>query len=159
MKMRLAVLALMLTAAMPSIASADATAFIGRNSGGDDRSVIRGFSLGASLLILGFEFEYANSSEDDSTNRPSLRTTAGNVSVQTFGLPGFQLYATTGGGYYRERLRSDEETGLLLDSGGGIKINIAGPVRVRIDYRVFTLRGNPRHTNIQRIYAGVNLAF
>ncbi|HEY0284905.1 MAG TPA: hypothetical protein VGC23_05910 [Vicinamibacterales bacterium] len=159
MKMRLAVLALTLTAAMPSIASADATAFIGRNSGGDDRSVTRGFSLGASLLILGFEFEYANASEDSSTNRPSLRTTAGNVSVQTFGLPGFQLYATTGAGYYREQLQSDEETGLLLNSGGGVKINIAGPLRVRIDYRVFSLRGNPRHTHIQRIYAGMNLAF
>jgi hypothetical protein len=28
-----------------------------------------------------------------------------------------------------------------------------------VDYRVFTLRGSPRHTNIQRIYAGLNLAF
>ena len=56
-------------------------------------------------------------------------------------------------------LQSDEETGLLLNNGGGVKINIAGPLRVRIDYRVFTLRGNPRHTNVQRIYAGMNLAF
>ena len=159
MKMRLAVLALTLTAAMPSIASADATAFIGRNSGGDDRSVTRGFSLGASMLILGFEFEYANSTEDDNTKRPSLRTTAGNVSVQTFGLPGFQLYATTGGGVLPRAASIDEETGLLLNTGGGIKINIAGPLRVRIDYRVFSLRGNPQHTNIQRIYAGMNFAF
>ena len=30
---------------------------------------------------------------------------------------------------------------------------------VRVDYRVFTLRGNPQHKNIQRIYAGLNLAF
>jgi hypothetical protein len=159
MNTRLAVLALTLTVATPSIASADITAFLGRNSAGDDRSINRGFAVGASLLIVGFEFEYANSSEDQSDATPSLRTTAGNVSAQTFGLPGFQLYATTGVGYYRERLASDEATGMLLNSGGGIKINIAGPLRVRIDYRVFTLKGDPRHTNIQRIYAGMNLAF
>ena len=157
--MRLAVLALTLTAAMPSIASADATAFFGRNSAGDDRSLTRGFALGAGLLILGFEFEYASSKEDQTDATPSLRTTAGNVSAQTFGLPGFQLYATTGAGFYRERLGTDQETGFLLNNGGGIKINLSGPLRVRIDYRVFTLRGNPRHSTIQRIYAGMNLAF
>ena len=159
MKMRRAALALVLIAAAPSIARADATAFLGRNSAGDDRSTTRGFAVGASMLVLGFEFEYANSSEDPVTARPSLRTTAGNVSVQTFGLPGFQLYATTGVGYYRERLASDEATGLLLNNGGGVKINIAGPLRVRIDYRIFTLKGDPQHTNVQRIYAGMNLAF
>ncbi len=156
---KLAVLALALLAATPSIARADVTAFLGRNSAGDDRSVTRGFAAGVSLLVVGFEFEYANSSEDQSDATPSLRTTAGNVSAQTFGLPGFQLYATTGAGIYRERLGSDQETGLLLNNGGGIKINLAGPLRVRIDYRVFTLRGNPRHKNVQRLYAGLNIAF
>ena len=159
MRIRLAVLTLALMVFLPSTARADATAFLGRNSAGDDRSVARGFALGASLLIIGFEFEYANSSEDQGSATPSLRTTAGNVSAQTFGLPGFQLYATTGVGMYRERLGNDEETGLLLNNGGGVKINLAGPLRVRIDYRIFTLKGDPRHTNIQRIYAGLNLAF
>jgi len=157
--MRLAVLAFTLIAATPSIARADATAFLGRSSAGDDRSVTRGFAAGVSLLVVGFEVEYANSKEDQTTATPSLRTTAGNVFAQTFGLPGFQLYATTGAGIYRERLGTDEETGLLLNNGGGIKINIAGPLRARIDYRVFTLRGNPQHKNVQRIYAGLNLAF
>lgn len=157
--MRLAALALALIAVTPSIARADATAFLGRNSAGDDRSTTRGFAVGASLLVVGFEFEYANSSEDLTTSRPSLRTTAGNVSAQTFGLPGFQLYATTGVGFYRERFASDEATGLLLNNGGGVKINLAGPLRVRIDYRVFTLKGDPQHTNIQRIYVGMNLSF
>jgi Outer membrane protein beta-barrel domain len=159
MKMRLIALALALIAMTPAAARADATAFLGRNSAGDDGSTTRGFAFCASLLVLGFEFEYANSGEDQTTATPSLRTTAGNVSAQTFGLPGFQLYATTGAGYYRERLGSDEETGFLLNNGGGIKINIAGPLRVRIDYRIFTLKGDPRHTNVQRIYGGVNLAF
>jgi hypothetical protein len=159
MRIRLAALALALTAATPSIARADATAFLGRNSGGDDRSVTRGFAIGVSLLVVGFEFEYANSSEDLTDLTPSLRTTSGNVFVQTFGLPGFQLYATTGGGMYRERLGSDQETAFALNNGGGIKINLAGPIRARVDYRVFTLKGNPRHATVQRIYAGLNLAF
>ena len=159
MNMRPAVLALTLIAAVPSIARADATAFLGRNTAGDDRSVTRGFAAGVSLLVVGFEFEYANSNEDLTTSTPALRTTSGNVFAQTFGLPGFQLYATTGAGIYREKLGSDQETGFLLNNGGGVKINVAGPLRVRVDYRVFTLRGNPRHTNIQRIYAGLNLSF
>ena len=157
--MRLAVLALTLIVTAPSIARADATVFLGRNSAGDDRSVTRGFSAGVSMLVIGFEFEYANSKEDRTTAMPSLRTTSGNVSAQTFGLPGIQLYATTGIGMYRERLGSDEETAMLLNNGGGIKVKVGGPIRARIDYRVFTLRGNPRHKNVQRLYAGLNLSF
>jgi hypothetical protein len=159
MRMRLAVLAVALMALTPSIAHADATAFLGRNSAGENRSVTRGLAVGVSLLVVGFEFEYANSKEDLTTGRPSLRTTSGNVFAQTFGLPGFQLYATTGAGIYRERTPTDQETAFLLNNGGGIKINVAGPIRARVDYRVFTLRGNPQHKNVQRIYAGLNLAF
>lgn len=157
--MRLAVLALALLAATPSAARADATAFLGRNAADDNRALTRGFAFGVSLLVVGFEFEYANSSEDQAEQRPSLRTTSGNVFVQTFGLPGFQLYATTGTGVYRERLGNDQETAALLNNGGGIKINIAGPIRARIDYRVFSLKGRPRHSTVQRIYGGLNLAF
>ena len=157
--MRLAVLTLALLAATPSVARADATAFLGRNSADDIRALTRGFAFGVSLLVVGFEFEYANSSEDQAKQRPSLRTTSGNVFLQTFGLPGFQLYATTGTGVYRERLGSDQETAALLNNGGGIKINIAGPIRARIDYRVFSLKGHPRHNTVQRLYAGLNLTF
>ena len=106
-----------------------------------------------------FEFEYSNSSENTTEATPALRTTSGNVSLQTFGLPGFQLYFTTGGGIYREKLGTDEETAALLNNGGGIKINIAGPMRARVDYRVLSLKGNPRHSTVQRLYAGLNLAF
>lgn len=144
---------------MPTVASADATLFLGRNSAGDDRSVVRGFAVGVSLLIVGFEFEYAGTSEDLTDNTPSLRTTSGNVFVQTVGLPGFQLYLTTGGGFYRERLANDQTTAFVLNNGGGAKINLAGPIRARVDYRIFSLKGDPRHKTVQRIYAGLNLAF
>ena len=157
--MRTGVLALAMMAAIPSVAHADATAFLGRNAAGDDRGVTRGFAVSVSLLVVGFEFEYANSNEDQTDATPSLRTTSGNVFAQTFGLPGFQLYATTGAGIYREKLGTDQETAFLLNNGGGIKINLAGPIRARVDYRVFTLKGNPKHATVQRIYAGLNLAF
>jgi hypothetical protein len=159
MMTRLVVLALALVAMVPSICRADATVFLGRNSAGEDRSVTRGLAFGVSMLVVGFEFEYANSKEDPTIGRPSLRTTSGNVFAQTFGLPGFQLYATTGVGIYRERLGTDQETAFLLNNGGGIKINVAGPLRARVDYRIFTLRGNPQHKNVQRLYAGLNVAF
>jgi hypothetical protein len=158
MTMRLAVLALALIAATPSSARADATAFLGRNSADNDRSFTRGFAFGVSLLVVGFEFEYANSSEDVAEARPSLRTTSGNVVVQTFGMP-IQLYGTTGGGVYRERLGNDEETAALINFGGGVKIPVAGPIRARVDYRVFNLKGHPRHSTVHRIYAGLNLSF
>ena len=63
MRMRLTILTLALGVLMPSVVHADATVFIGRNAAGDDRSVVRGFAIGVSLLIVGFEFEYGSSSE------------------------------------------------------------------------------------------------
>lgn len=159
MKIRLAVLALVSVVLWPSVAAADATAFFGRTTAGEDRSPVRGFAFGVSLLVVGFEVEYANTTEDQSLQRPSLRTTSGNVFAQTVGLPGFQLYVTSGAGFYRERLGNDEETALALNNGGGAKITIASPILARIDYRIFNLRGNPSHKTMKRLYAGVNLSF
>lgn len=160
MHTRLAALALALVLFLPSVARADITAFLGRNSAGDDSSIARGFAFGASLLVIGVEFEYATTSEDETEAQPSFRTISGNAVFQTFGLPGFQLYYTTGVGNYRERLASDSTSGFLLNNGGGVKINLSGPLRVRIDYRIFNLRsGDPRHTTVHRLYGGVNLGF
>ena len=108
---------------------------------------------------MGFEFEYGSTSENQTKSLPSLRTTSGNAFLQTIGLPGFQLYLTTGAGVYREKLVNDQETAFLLNNGGGAKINLAGPLRARVDYRIFSLRGNPRHKTVQRLYGGLNLAF
>lgn len=150
--------ALVLLSLAPVPASADATLFLGTTISPSKRAV-RGFAVGVSLLVVGFEFEYASSGDDETLQIPSLRTTSGNVFAQTFGLTGFQLYATTGAGVYRERLGSDQETAFVLNNGGGVKITLVGPIRARIDYRIFNLRGNPRHSTIHRIYAGANLAF
>jgi hypothetical protein len=40
-----------------------------------------------------------------------------------------------------------------------VKVKLAGPLRVRVDYRIFNLRGTPQHAKIQRVYGGLNLAF
>jgi hypothetical protein len=140
-------------------AEADATAFLGITTTPANRPV-RGFSAGISLLVVGFELEYANTEEDEAANAPSLRTGMGNLVVQTpFAGSGLQLYATLGAGLYRERLRDAQETQIGLNMGGGAKVSLLGPIRVRLDYRLFMLRGSPLHSRVQRGYAGLNLAF
>ena len=145
--------------ALPSRAAADVTAFVGLSPTPENR-FLRGGSLGFGLLIIGFEFEYANLVEDEDAGSPSLRTGSGNVLLQTpVEISGISLYATTGGGMYRERLLATQETSFATNLGGGAKIRLAGPLRLRLDYRVFRLQGDPIHTTYQRFYAGANLAF
>ena len=144
---------------VPSTASADVTAFLGTNPTPSNRGV-RGFAGGIGLLIVGFEFEYASTSEDLVQDAPSLKTYMFNGLVQTpFSIGGVQPYGTAGGGIYRETLNDDSETSVGINVGGGAKINLIGPLRLRVDYRVFTLRGSPRHSKPQRFYVGANLKF
>jgi opacity protein-like surface antigen len=73
-----------------------------------------------------------------------------------------QFYVTAGAGGYRESFSNEpngNETNVGINVGGGAKISLAGPLRLRVDYRVFTLQGSPRYKNVQRIYAGINLKF
>ena len=86
---------------------------------------MRGFAAGVSLLVLGFEFEYANLSEDELELLPGLRTYSGNVLVQT--PTSTQLYATIGGGGYQEKLGPLEETHAGVNIGGGVKILAVRP--------------------------------
>jgi hypothetical protein len=140
-------------------AAADITVFLG-GATSPTNPPVRGVAIGGGFLIVGFEFEYAGASEDLIDGSPSLRTGMGNVLLQTPGpIKGFQPYFTTGGGMYREQLGPASETNIGMNTGGGVKITLAGPLRVRFDYRVFTLRGSPRVSPVQRLYAGANLSF
>ena len=151
-----ALLVILLT---PSLAFADVTAFIGINGTPSTRPV-RGFAIGAGLLIVGFEFEYANTSEDEPELAPGLKTYMANGLLQTpVAIAGMQLYGTVGAGVFQERLVDLSETNFGINVGGGVKANLVGPLRLRLDYRVFTLKGSPRHANPQRFYAGLNLKF
>lgn len=147
-------LAFVLFSAAP--ARADITAFIGLSPTPDNHAV-RGFAAGVSLLVLGFEFEYANLSEDELEQLTGLKTYSGNVLVQT--PTSTQLYATIGAGGYQEQLGPLQETHAAVNVGGGVKFSLLGPLRVRADYRIFQLRGSPLHTTYQRFYVGANLAF
>jgi hypothetical protein len=72
---------------------------------------------------------------------------------------GFQPYFTTGGGLYRETLALHRSTGVGLNTGGGVKVNLVGPLRLRVDYRIFKLGSGALNSPAHRIYAGLNLKF
>jgi len=153
----LLVTAVVLAVASPALA--DVTAFVGTTSTPANRAT-KGFAVGAGLLVVAFEFEYSDSSEEPLDGAPSLRTGMGNVLLQTpIAIHGFQPYFTTGAGGFRERLGTDTETSVGINSGGGVKISLFGPLRARVDYRVFKLRGDPLYSTVHRAYAGVNLKF
>ncbi len=149
---------------LPAVASADVTAFFGSNRTPSDRSV-KGFAIGTGLVIVAFEFEYANTNDDLVKAAPQLRTYFFNGLVQTpIPIARMQFYGTAGAGVYQETLDREtldelSETNVGIALGGGVKVTLFGPVRLRFDYRVFTLQGSPLHSKPQRFYAGINLKF
>ena len=159
-------LVLLLLSAAP--AAADVTAFLGRTMTPTGRPA-KGLAIGTGLLVVGFEVEYAATDEDlevqsgTVNSAPALKTFMFNGLLQTpVPIARMQFYGTIGGGVYRETLSTepnDNHTNLGTNVGGGAKITLAGPIRLRLDYRVFSLRGTPRHTTVQRLYAGINLKF
>ena len=74
-------------------------------------------------------------------------------------MSGTQFYATAGAQGYQETLGAIDETHFGTNIGGGAKIKLLGPVRVRLDYRIFKLQGSPIHDVYQRFYVGANLKF
>jgi hypothetical protein len=145
--------------AWPTTAAADLTAFLGLTSTPDAR-LARGVAAGGGLVIVAFETELARISEDTAESRPGLTTVMGNVLIQTpAAIGGVQLYGTSGLGVYRERLGDASETALAANIGGGAKIGLVGPLKLRLDYRLFRLRGEPLHDVYHRVYAGATLGF
>jgi opacity protein-like surface antigen len=156
---RATLLAILVCGLIATPAFADITAFIGANTTPANRQV-RGVAAGIGLLVVGFEFEYANTTDDLTASAPSLTTGSGNIVFQTpVAFFGFQPYFTTGGGLYRETLGTHQDTSFALNTGGGVKIALIGPVRLRVDYRVFRLGSGALHSPAHRIYAGLNLKF
>ena len=158
--------ALVLATATPAFA--DFTAFLGRTTTPEGRNA-RGLAIGTGLLIVGFEFEYAHTDEEldvlpgAENVSPEMRTYMFNGLLQTpVPIARMQFYGTIGGGVYHETLSTDPDrdtTNFGTNLGGGAKISVFGPLRVRVDYRIFNLRGTPRQNNAQRLYVGANLKF
>jgi hypothetical protein len=152
----LLIIALIVAAASP--AYADFTFFGGWNQTPANRA-LKGFALGGGKMIA-FEFEYANNGQDIEEGTPGLRTFLGNVLVQPpFAVAGFQPYAIAGTGMYRETLDTHKESAWSFNTGVGVKTSIFGPLKVRVDYRVLKLRGNPLYSTVNRVYTGVHLVF
>ena len=152
----LALLSLVIIVASASPARADLTAFWGVSPSPTTQSV-KGFAVGFSFLVIGFEGEYSNTTEDQGTAAPGLRTGMINGLVQT--PTKTQFYLTAGGGFFREYLGTAAETSFGTNIGGGVKISLVGPLRLRLDYRVLNLRGTPVTAHPQRFYAGANISF
>jgi hypothetical protein len=140
-------------------ASADITAFLGATTTPTNRQA-RGLAAGAGLLIVAFEFEYSSTAEDAKSGAPSLKTVSGNGLLQTpLAIMGFQPYVTAGAGGFRERLGERTTTSVVTNVGGGVKVTLVGPLRLRVDYRAFRLGSSARFSPSHRIYAGLNLKF
>jgi opacity protein-like surface antigen len=152
----LAALVLVLTSAQ---AHADVTAFLGVNGSPESRAVT-GFSGGMTFVAFGFEGEYASTRESLDDVAPQLRTYMANGFVQNpIPISGLTFYGIAGAGLYRETLDGESQTSLATNVGGGVKIALAGPLQLRLDYRVFILQGEALAKKPQRLYAGVNLKF
>jgi opacity protein-like surface antigen len=152
-------LGVVLLAVLAAPARADVTAFIGANTTPASRQA-RGGAIGFGLLVIGVEVEYSSTTTDLVARAPSLKTGMGNLMLQTpVSFFGVQPYFTTGVGFYRETLDLHQDTGFGFNTGGGVKVSLAGPLRLRVDYRVFKLGSGALHSPAHRIYAGLNLKF
>ena len=149
----------------PAPARADITAFLGTarraaSTAAQTNSMhgMPGISIGVGLIAVGFEVEVATQPEDTVKQVSGLKTGLANVLVQT-PTGNTQLYATAGGGLYQESIGTVTSTNLATNIGGGLKLAISGPIRLRIDYRIIHLRGKTTGDNYQRFYVGANLKF
>lgn len=145
--------------AMARPATADVTAFLNA-SPTPGLHFGRGLAAGAGLVVVAFEIEAAQILEQTSDAEPGLTTGMANVLVQTpIEVSSLQFYGTAGVGLYRERLAARQETSGAANVGGGVKIRLAGPLKLRLDYRLFRLQGAPLHATWHRFYAGATLGF
>jgi hypothetical protein len=67
----LAVGACLMLGASASPAFADLTAFLGFSPTPEHR-LVRGLAVGSGLVVVGFEFEYADTADDEETGAPAL---------------------------------------------------------------------------------------
>jgi hypothetical protein len=156
---RIGLASLAFIVATAGVSWADVTAFLGATTTPTNRATT-GAAVGTGLLAFGFEFEYSSAAEDAATGAPALKMGNANGLLQTpVPIHGIQPYITAGGGLYRERLGTSARFGLGQNVGGGLKMELAGPLRLRVDYRVFRLGDSAAFSPVHRIYAGLNLKF
>lgn len=139
-------------------ASADGTLFAGAYLN-PTRETLRGVAVGVTVLVAGLEFEYARVAEDTEAGTPGLQTGSLSVVVQT-PTGRVTVYGVFGAGLFRQQLgATTSDSGTSLHAGGGLKIGLAGPVGLRLDYRVIAFGGEGEDRKRQRVYAGVRVDF
>ena len=112
------------------------------------------------LLLIGFEFEYADTSDDLASLAPALKTGIGNVLLQTpFRSSASSRTSRPAPASIARRSTTAEHTGFGFNTGGGVKVTLVGPLRLRVDYRVFRLGSDALNSPAHRLYAGLNLKF
>jgi hypothetical protein len=126
-------------------------------------------AAGRAKGLIGFDLEYSKTLGRATATRRSASTIAANLLVQPRAVRrGVQLYGLAGYGVYGETRENGVGSGEVgaTGLGGGAKIGIAGPLNLRVDYRLFFLGGTPDaaagfvvHRRPQRISAGVSIAF
>lgn len=140
-------------------ARADLTVFAGLQNAPAVRPST-GLALGFGLLLVGWEVEIARVAQDVDSLAPSIASGTASIYVQNpIPISGVQIYGIAGAGLYRERLAElYEQNDVHVALGGGAKIQLAGPLKLRLDYRFFKLRDS-LSDNPQRISAGLTLSF
>jgi opacity protein-like surface antigen len=156
---RALLLAALILAAGAVPARADLTVFAGLQNAPAVRPST-GIGLGFGLLLVGWEVEIARVTQETENLAPSIASGTASVYVQNpIPISGVQVYAIAGAGLYRERLADVyEQNDVHVALGGGAKIQLIGPLKLRLDYRFFKLRDS-RSENPQRVYAGLTLSF
>ena len=159
MRLALPVLAAAALLTLASPAHADVTLFTGTASSPSHRPT-KGVAVGVTFLVVGAEFEYATVNDDPVSRAPRVRTGMTNAFVQPpIAVMGIRPYATTGVGLYQEKAGTATSTSVAFNSGAGVKVNLVGPLRARVDYRVFKLRGQSQTSLFHRLSIGANLSF
>ena len=148
-------------------ASADGTLLFGLQTTSSPHPTV-GVAWGHWPGTVGFELEYAGSLGKATATTPSAGTITANALVRTpwrihgcrvYALGGFGMYGESGGG------RGSGEVG-ATDLGAGTAIPLGGPLKLRLDYRVYMLGrapdaspGSPISRHPQRLSAAFSLAF
>lgn len=152
-------LALAMLVLVPCSASADLTGFFGKTRAAGSNRPVKGAAVSVGRTAK-FEFEYATTQEDLPNEQPQLTTYMLSSLIQSPNRSSrMQLYGVTGAGRYRETRGTVSQSNFGFTFGTGLKMRLAGPIGLRLDYRVFTLRGTPSYKKPQRLYAGVNFTF
>jgi hypothetical protein len=150
----------------PLSARADATVLWGLMSVDALRPSF-GFSFGHRPSAVGFEIEYLSTLGQTTPGDYSAGGAFASLIVQAVTISNVQIFAVGGVGIWAEGF-AGKRTGVLNagNVGGGVLVALAGPLRLRLDYRLFLLgkveeEGGiaPSRKHPQRIAAGLYFDF